>query len=192
MLRCGARPFHGRENRPKATGRQRGGHSGANGHGLPGALMDRSIRIRGARQHNLKNLDLDLPRNALTVVTGPSGSGKSSLALDTLFAAGQRRYVEALSSYARQFLDRLEKPTSTGSKGCRPRLRSNSAIRPPAAAPRWALPLKCTTSSGSSLHALGARIVPLAATKCVRTASPMLSTASRRCHRATGSWSPFR
>ena len=72
--------------------------------------MDRSIRIRGARQHNLKNLDLDLPRNALTVITGPSGSGKSSLALDTLFAAGQRRYVEALSSYARQFLDRLEKP----------------------------------------------------------------------------------
>ena len=72
--------------------------------------MDRSIRIRGARQHNLKNLNLDLPRNALTVITGPSGSGKSSLALDTLFAAGQRRYVEALSSYARQFLDRLEKP----------------------------------------------------------------------------------
>ncbi len=72
--------------------------------------MDQPIRIRGARQHNLKGIDLDLPRNALTVITGPSGSGKSSLALDTLFAAGQRRYVEALSSYAKQFLDRLEKP----------------------------------------------------------------------------------
>jgi len=72
--------------------------------------MDQWIRIRGARQHNLKDLDLDLPRRALTVVTGPSGSGKSSLALDTLFAEGQRRYVESLSTYAKQFLDRMEKP----------------------------------------------------------------------------------
>ncbi len=72
--------------------------------------MDHWIRIRGARQHNLKNLDLDLPRRALTVITGPSGSGKSSLALDTLFAEGQRRYVESLSTYAKQFLDRMEKP----------------------------------------------------------------------------------
>ena len=72
--------------------------------------MDQRIRIRGARQHNLKNLDLDLPRRVLTVITGPSGSGKSSLALDTLFAEGQRRYVESLSTYAKQFLDRMEKP----------------------------------------------------------------------------------
>ena len=72
--------------------------------------MDEPIRIRGARQHNLKGIDLDLPRRVLTVITGPSGSGKSSLALDTLFAAGQRRYVEALSTYAKQFLDRLDKP----------------------------------------------------------------------------------
>ncbi len=72
--------------------------------------MDHWIRIRGALQHNLKNLDLDLPRRLLTVITGPSGSGKSSLALDTLFAEGQRRYVESLSTYAKQFLDRMEKP----------------------------------------------------------------------------------
>ncbi|MGD2069344.1 MAG: excinuclease ABC subunit UvrA [Gemmatimonadota bacterium] len=72
--------------------------------------MDDVIRIRGARQHNLKDLDLDIPKRALTVVTGPSGSGKSSLALDTLFAEGQRRYVESLSTYAKQFLDRMEKP----------------------------------------------------------------------------------
>ncbi len=68
------------------------------------------IVIRGARQHNLKNIDLDLPRNKLVVITGLSGSGKSSLAFDTLYAEGQRRYVESLSTYARQFLERLEKP----------------------------------------------------------------------------------
>jgi excinuclease ABC subunit A len=68
------------------------------------------IRIRGARTHNLKNISLDLPRHALVVITGLSGSGKSSLAFDTLYAEGQRRYVESLSAYARQFLQRLEKP----------------------------------------------------------------------------------
>jgi len=69
-----------------------------------------SIRIRGARTHNLKNINLDLPRNKLTVITGLSGSGKSSLAFDTLYAEGQRRYVESLSAYARQFLQLMEKP----------------------------------------------------------------------------------
>src|SRR5436309_7195267 len=69
-----------------------------------------SIRIRGARTHNLKNFNLDLPRNKLVVITGLSGSGKSSLAFDTLYAEGQRRYVESLSAYARQFLQLMEKP----------------------------------------------------------------------------------
>ena len=69
-----------------------------------------TIRIRGARTHNLKNLNLELPRNKLVVVTGLSGSGKSSLAFDTLYAEGQRRYVESLSAYARQFLQLMEKP----------------------------------------------------------------------------------
>src|SRR5213594_1937372 len=68
------------------------------------------IRIRGARTHNLKNLNVDLPRNRLIVITGLSGSGKSSLAFDTLYAEGQRRYVESLSAYARQFLQQMEKP----------------------------------------------------------------------------------
>src|SRR6266852_6606109 len=68
------------------------------------------IRVRGARTHNLKGVDLDLPRDRLIVLTGLSGSGKSSLAFDTLYAEGQRRYVESLSAYARQFLSLMEKP----------------------------------------------------------------------------------
>src|ERR1700710_1221330 len=68
------------------------------------------ISIRGAKQHNLKNVDLDLPKNKLVVITGLSGSGKSSLAFDTLYAEGQRRYVESLSTYARQFLQLMDKP----------------------------------------------------------------------------------
>src|SRR5579884_2306815 len=72
--------------------------------------MSESIVIRGAREHNLKNIDLELPRDRLIVITGLSGSGKSSLAFDTIYAEGQRRYVESLSAYARQFLGQMEKP----------------------------------------------------------------------------------
>ena len=72
--------------------------------------MSQKIAVRGARQHNLKNLSLDLPLGELIVVTGVSGSGKSSLVFDTLYAEGQRRYVETFSPYARQFLDRMDKP----------------------------------------------------------------------------------
>ena len=79
-----------------------------------------TIRIRGARQHNLKNLDLDIRTNEMTVVTGPSGSGKSSLVFDTLFAEGQRRYVETFSAYARQFLDRMDKPAVDKVEGVPP------------------------------------------------------------------------
>jgi hypothetical protein len=82
-------------------------------------MKDRIV-IRGARQHNLKNLDLDLPRRAVIVVTGPSGSGKSSLAFDTVYAEGQRRYVESLSTYAKQFLDRMEKPDVDRVEGISP------------------------------------------------------------------------
>jgi excinuclease ABC subunit A len=79
-----------------------------------------NIRIRGARTHNLKNIDLDLPRDRLIVLTGLSGSGKSSLAFDTIYAEGQRRYVESLSTYARQFLSMMEKPDIDTIEGLSP------------------------------------------------------------------------
>ena len=78
------------------------------------------ISIRGARTHNLQNIDLDLPRDKLIVITGLSGSGKSSLAFDTIFAEGQRRYVESLSAYARQFLSMMEKPDIDHIEGLSP------------------------------------------------------------------------
>ena len=73
-------------------------------------MTSKFISIRGAREHNLKNISLDLPREKLVVITGLSGSGKSSLAFDTIYAEGQRRYVESLAAYARQFLDMMQKP----------------------------------------------------------------------------------
>ncbi len=78
------------------------------------------IRIRGARVHNLKNIDLDIPKNKMVVITGVSGSGKSSLAFDTLYAEGQRRYVESLSAYARQFLGVMQKPDVDKIEGISP------------------------------------------------------------------------
>src|ERR1700741_217749 len=78
------------------------------------------ISVRGARQHNLKNIDVEIPRNTLTVITGLSGSVKSSLAFDTIYAEGQRRYVETLSAYARQFLDQMERPDVDSIDGLSP------------------------------------------------------------------------
>src|SRR6266496_1911710 len=79
-----------------------------------------TISVRGARQHNLKNIDVEIPRNTFTVITGLSGSGKSSLAFDTIYAEGQRRYVETLSAYARQFLDQMERPDVDAIDGLSP------------------------------------------------------------------------
>src|SRR5574344_1203236 len=82
--------------------------------------MEDRIIIKGAREHNLKNVNVTLPRNKLVVISGLSGSGKSSLAFDTLFAEGQRRYMESLSSYARQFLGRMDKPDVDSIEGLSP------------------------------------------------------------------------
>ena len=82
--------------------------------------MNEYIKIKGARANNLKNIDIDIPRNKLVVMTGVSGSGKSSLAFDTIYAEGQRRYVESLSSYARQFLGQMDKPDLDNIQGLSP------------------------------------------------------------------------
>ena len=95
--------------------------------------LGEEIVVRGARVHNLKNIDCTIPHNKITVVTGLSGSGKSSLAFDTLYAEGQRRYVESLSAYARQFLERMEKPDVDEISGIAPpvAIRQKNTTRNP-------------------------------------------------------------
>ena len=97
-----------------------------------------TIRIRGAREHNLKNIDVTLPRNKLIVMTGLSGSGKSSLAFDTIYAEGQRRYVESLSSYARQFLGQMDKPDVDSIEGLSPAISIDQKTTSRIPVPRWA------------------------------------------------------
>ena len=87
---------------------------------MPTDRLKKNIVIKGAREHNLKNVDVSIPRNKLVVITGVSGSGKSSLAFDTIFAEGQRRYVESLSAYARQFLELMQKPNVESIEGLSP------------------------------------------------------------------------
>src|ERR1700740_253464 len=96
-------------------------------------MSTESIVVRGARVHNLKNIDFSIGHNTLTVVTGVSGSGKSSLAFDTVYAEGQRRYVESLSAYARQFLERIEKPDADVIDGIAPAvaIRQKNSTRNP-------------------------------------------------------------
>src|SRR5262245_55333510 len=99
----------------------------------PGAIEAAELVVRGARTHNLKNIDVTLPTGKLIIVTGVSGSGKSSLAFDTIYAEGQRRYVESLSAYARQFLERMEKPDVDRIDGIAPAIaiRQKNSVRNP-------------------------------------------------------------
>ena len=107
--------------------------------------MERYIKIRGARAHNLKNINVDIPRDKLVVITGLSGSGKSSLAFDTIYAEGQRRYVESLSSYARQFLGQMDKP-DVDQIDLAPRRPSRSTRR------RRAINLRSTVGTVTEIH----------------------------------------
>jgi len=132
-----------------------------------------SLIVRGAREHNLKGIDVTIPRDRLTVITGLSGSGKSSLAFDTIFAEGQRRYVESLSAYARQFLGLMEKPDV------------DVIRRPPGRtrAPRSARLRRSTTTSASCTRAPGprtARSVVVGSRGRPRRRSPMSSSAGPR------------
>jgi excinuclease ABC subunit A len=109
-----------RANGSKTNGSKQTVAESHDGHPASHAIAQNTIRIRGARQHNLKDIDLELPRDRLIVFTGVSGSGKSSLAFDTIFAEGQRRYVESLSAYARQFLGQVDKPDVDAIEGLSP------------------------------------------------------------------------
>src|SRR4029077_14785803 len=121
-----------------------------------------SIVVRGARVHNLKNVDIEVPHNTLTVVTGVSGSGKSSLAFDTIYAEGQRRYVESLSAYARQFLERMEKPGVDSIDGIAPAIaiRQKNAVRNPRST------VGTTTEIHDYLRLLWARVGRTICRKC--------------------------
>jgi excinuclease ABC subunit A len=140
-----------------------------------------AIRIRGARQHNLKNLDLDLPRGRLSVITGVSGSGKSSLAFDTLYAEGQRRYVESVSTYAKQFLDRLPRPAVDAIHGLTPAV----AIQQVSQARSARSTVGTTTEIHDYLRLLFAR---LGVVHCLACGRPVRPDSPQRIARDAAAW----
>ena len=140
------------------------------------------IRVRGAREHNLKNLTFEIPRDKMVVVTGLSGSGKSSLAFNTIYAEGQRRYVESLSAYARQFLELMEKPDVDLIEGLSPAIAIEQ--RTPSHNPRSTV--GTVTEIYDYLHLLSARWVPQTSPGKAATAYslPLLQTDCTPGHEA--------
>src|SRR5438876_1004477 len=131
------------------------------------------VEIRGARQNNLKGIDLDLPLGKLSVITGPSGSGKSSLAFDTIYAEGQRRYVETFSPYMRQFLDRMDKPRVDEIRGI-----------PPAIAIEQANPVKSSRSTVETSHRFGndkINVIPISKSEILNPKSEMPFSTGWHC-----------
>ena len=160
---------------------------------------DLKITIQGAREHNLKNVDLAIPRNRMVVFTGLSGSGKSSLAFDTLFAEGQRRYVESLSAYARQFLGQMDKPDVDFIEGLSPAVsidQKTTNRNPSAPSPKSTITCDCSSPAPASLTALNAaspsppRPRSRSSTHCSATRSARDSRFSRPWSRAAraSSW----
>ena len=139
------------------------------------------IQVRGARQHNLKNLDVSFPRGRLSVITGVSGSGKSSLAFDTLYAEGQRRYVESVSTYAKQFLDRLPRPDVDSIHGLTPAV----AIRQAAPARSARSTVGTSTEVYDYLRLLFAR---LGRVHCAACGSPIRADSPASIAREAGEW----
>ena len=147
---------------------------------VAGAADAQNIVVRGARTHNLKNIDLELPVGSLIIVTGVSGSGKSSLAFDTIYAEGQRRYVESLSAYARQFLERMEKPDVDRIDGISPAIaiRQKNSIRNPRST------VGTTTEIHDYMRLLYARVGRTYCRQCgkevVRETAEVVARAARR------------
>ena len=138
--------------------------------------MDDKIIFRGVRTHNLKNIDLDVPLHKLIVVTGVSGSGKSSLAFDTLYAEGQRRYIESLSAYARQFLERMDKPDADLIEGITPAI----AIQQKAATKNPRSTVATVTEAYDYLRVLFARIGTVHCLQCGKPVDPGYRRRGRR------------
>ena len=116
------------------------------------------IEVTGAREHNLKNVDVRIPRDALTIITGLSGSGKSSLAFDTIYAEGQRKYVESLSAYARQFLGQMQKPDVNAIEGLSPAVSIEQRTAGSTRVLSWQRRLRYMIIYGYSLPVSGKRI----------------------------------